>query len=216
MKGISCANQKMFFPLIFFTIAVSLFLMGTVYYFGVYPSYATSHLIKKIENEPSVLSAKILYLDGVPPHIKHAIEILFNDGGRLEVNEINHRGGGSIRIFYVDDYACGIMKRNRVGIAVKSGFEVWSAIIGVQLKTVFDIIQNYQIIRANMESWPDLYNYRNDNENISDAVNKLFAENLVSNNFITVVGQEYFFYKYQHLRKERDEGIILGKMEEMQ
>jgi hypothetical protein len=200
MRRILCANKTIILSLVFLIVVVFLFLIGTAFYVVIYNAYGRFSLLKKIDDESAVLSEKILYVEGVPPHTKYAIEILFNDGGKLGVSKINHRGDGAVYISYVDDYECGIVKKNREGIGSKVGFEVWSAIIGVQLKTITDIIQNYHIIRVNIESWPDLYDYRKNNENFIGAVDRLFAENLVSDNFVTVEGQEYFVFKYNRFR----------------
>lgn len=155
------------------------------------------NLLQNIENEPNVSSARIVFAWAGG---NLWIEIIFVDGGLLQVDGVNDKGGGQICSFILDGYYCMISKKNdRKGINHEVEMKFWSALIGIELKNIYDIIRNIQAIREHIESWTNLLEYRNDNESVSDAINRLFEENLVTGNFITFAGEEYFVCKHQNI-----------------
>jgi hypothetical protein len=194
MVNIMCKYKK---NIIFLFLISTPLLFSNCVISALYILNYSEKLVQNIENTPTVLSVRIRYADATFFASKHCMEILFNDGSSLEVSNVDERGGGTIEIDYVDDYACGIVRKNvKMGIPSELELKAWSVITGIELKNIYDIIENFQIIRECVESWSDLFNYRNDNETLSVASDRLLAENRITGNFIKVDGQDYYVYKY--------------------
>jgi hypothetical protein len=100
-----------------------------------------------------------------------------------------------MEIMEVNGYDIMIVNRNGVGISARQELELWSTITGLQFKTIMDIIKNYNAFYQYIENWPDLSDYRQENEKNYEVKNRLLMENTLFNN-ITFNKQEYFLFKY--------------------
>jgi hypothetical protein len=182
--------------ILFCVLPISVILFTGIIYMRIDYASTCSNLLRKIKNDSAVSNAEILYDRGTWI-CKFYIKILFNDGNTLEVRDVNGQGNGIIEISYINDNHCGISKKNGAGgVPSELKMEAWSVITGVEIKNIYDIVANFQLIRECVENWTDLLEYRNDNENLHDAVAKMRKGDVVMVNFISVAGQEYFVYKY--------------------
>ena len=178
-------------------------------------------VLLKILKEPGVLDAEILYNKGNSfwPE-SAAIRILFNDGSSLEVHGVNEHGEGNIVIAYVDDYyiASSVKNREFSLYIYNRNLELWSKILGVQIKNITDCVENYPAISKYVEKAPNIHEYRNDYEidKFSEGVRKLESEidsevikrMLLENrfNFVIIDGKECFVYKWPIYRLKDSNG----------
>jgi hypothetical protein len=151
-----------------------------------------------IKNDPAVLDAKIILDNGMPfIESKYFIEILFNDGNIIEVGGVNEYGKGRImKILYVNGYIVSIVNKNTfIPINSEQHLKLFSVFIGVELKTIMDIVRNYLVICSKVENLINASDYKQDNERINITGEKLLAKNLLP--VITFKGQEYCLYKWK-------------------
>jgi predicted subunit of tRNA(5-methylaminomethyl-2-thiouridylate) methyltransferase len=152
-----------------------------------------------IKSDPAVLDAKIILDNGIPFFgSEYYIRIFFNDGSIIEVNRVNDYGKGKrMEILYVNGYLPSIVNKNdNRSIALEQYLKFFSALIGVELKTIMDIVKNYHAICSEVENWINLSDYEQDNEYPWQLVERMLAENLFPDSIITFDGQEYFVYKW--------------------
>jgi len=172
--------------------------IGIVLYSGFTTSHARADIPAMINSDSAVLNAEIIYNEGVYD-AEFYIRILFVDGNSLEVRGVNQRGKGEMEIEKVNDYRIMIVNRNGVSIRAEQELELWSTITGLQFKTIMDIVKNYDVFCKCIESWPDLSDYRQDNEKNYEVKNRMLRY-FSLNNKITFDKQEYFFFKISDLR----------------
>jgi hypothetical protein len=163
-----------------------------------------------ILKEPNVLDAEILYTKGNPfwPE-SAAIRIVFNDGGSLNVNNVNEHGKGNMEIAYVDDYCIESSVKDGEYSLYNRNLELWSKILGVQLINITDCVKNYSAITQYVENMPNIHEHRNNyeieklserrNNNLEREINsevrkRLLAENMFT--FVIIDGKEYYMYKW--------------------
>jgi len=169
-------------------------------------------ILSSIKKYPFVLSAEILFddYDGIYG-CNFGIRIVFKDGGNLRIHNVNERGGGPhLKIFYIDNNNIRIANKNN-DYRYTNELKVWSTVIGVQLESIMDIVENYAAISWHAKNAPNLDEYRTKEEieklsewknsslitygvNIAVA-DRLLTENILS--FILLDGQEYYLYSDQ-------------------
>jgi hypothetical protein len=167
--------------------------------FFVYRAYV--NIPEKIKIDPSVLDAKILSNEELI-FGGFTIEVLFNNGNSMKIQNVNNWGKGKknkpMDIYYVNGYLFAFVnKNNGKRIMLSQELKLWSAIIGVRLETITDIIKNYSAIGQHIENGTNLVDYYMEDADVlySEVIKKVIDENLYSETFI-FNGQEYFLVKY--------------------
>jgi len=192
------------------TICVALIILSIlIIYMGClgYKAHSNSSefLLTMIKSDPSVLNAEISVADirffgrTWQWRNEYLIHIIFNDGKTIRVANVNDDGEGDenrMEIRSVNDYSASIVNKNTgIAIDIEQNLNFFSALTGVQLKTVMDIVKNYRIISGEVEKWPNLVDLRQDNEEIYETCERVFVNNLLSDSIIFFNGQEYIVYK---------------------
>jgi len=167
---------------------------------------SSTEILLMIKNDPAVLDAKILSSDIYAFFgSDYFIGILFNDGNSIIVDHVNEFGKGKrIKIKYVNDYGISIVDKSGGQIDLKQGLKFFSALIGVELETVMDIVKNYRAICNEIENWINLPDYKKDNEKAYETRDRILAENIFPfpDSIITFRGQEYFVFKWKSQHKQ--------------
>jgi hypothetical protein len=151
-----------------------------------------------IKSDPAVLDAKIILDNGVPIFgSEYFIEILFNDGNIIEVKDVNDYGKVKrMKILYVNGYVVSIVNAHTFrSVDSEQRLKLFSVFIGVELKTIMDIVRNYLVICSKVGNMVNVSDYRQDNERIYITGERLLAKNLLP--LITFDGQEYCLYKWK-------------------
>ena len=191
-------------------------IIGVMIFRSFLSSLHYNDILINILKEPNVLDAKILYINENylwPKTV--AIRILFNDGSSLDVNRVNEHGEGNIEIAYVDDYCIGISVKDGEYSLYNRNLELWSKIVGIQLKNITDCIKNYSAINQYVRNVPNIHEYRNNYEidKFSEGVRKLESEinsevikrMLLENmfNFVIIDEKKYYVYKWPSSYRSR-------------
>jgi hypothetical protein len=149
----------------------------------------------KIESYPTVLKAEILFDEGFI-NCEFYIDILFTDGGKLEISGVNEWGKGPITIKRIGSNKICILKRNGGYLKQEAEMELWSNITGLHLESEMDLIKNYYLIARCTEEWPDLSEYKESIDEKFIKVKKRICENPPKNSKIIFEGEEYILAKY--------------------
>jgi hypothetical protein len=120
----------------------------------------------------------------------------------MELTGVNEHGMGNIRIFSVDDYYITITN-NKDRYKPTNQLQEWSFLVGQQIETVTDIINNIYIIRQYVKDCVNVHDYRNDNdpeypswEYYKAAFERMYADPLFYDKLIRVGDREYLLYKF--------------------
>jgi len=137
-------------------------------------------MLSKIKKYTAVFDVKVIFDDGLFEK-ELFMEILFNDGGLIELKNVNEFGRGDrMHINYVNGYIISFVNRNTFYyVNPELELKLYSTLIGVQLKTVMDIVENYSVICNQVENYPNLNEYKKDNEKISATRERLIEEKIL-------------------------------------
>jgi len=164
--------------------------------FSTSPVYGSPSIEKKIKNHPAVSYVKIIMDQGFIFDKRLTLFIKFNDGGEIAVENVDGQGRGAIggkeaiSIIHVDGY---ILPVNTPSPA-KFRMRFWSAIAGVELKDVMDIVENHYSIRQAVSEWVIYEDYASYvDEPRGDIRRRLIAENRMT--FIVFEERTYWLYR---------------------
>jgi len=163
-----------------------------------YRNYLYNNLLNMIKSDPSVSDVKI-YVG----NFNYYVRIEFKNGGSLEVDNIDSKGRGSaiIRITQIDDYDIEILTRNGLPVQNALYLQIFSAMTGVPINNVMDIVSNYNIFRQSAERMLILDDYRInfDNERwIRETLDRVIIENMLPTESIFIFeGQEYYLIRFR-------------------
>ena len=148
-----------------------------------------------IKSNPSVSDVEIY-----SGNYNYYVRIEFKNGGSLEIDNIDSKGRGSgkavIKITQIDDYYISILTENRIPVQNALRLQMFSAMTGVQINNVMDIVSNYNIFRQSSEKLLILDDYRInfDNERWSrETLDRIIVENMLpAESTFAFEGQEYY------------------------
>ena len=151
-------------------------------------SYLNKKVLQQIRNDPSVLDLETWTKDfGDNP----SILISFIDGNSIAVTQISRKGKETkdkiTRIASVNDYYVLFYDKNEKKSVSINTFAIWSTITGVQIKSIVDIVKNYQIICRHVEGWADLSDYKQDGDTFHETKNRVIAKKQYSDSVIFTV-----------------------------
>jgi hypothetical protein len=152
-----------------------------------------------IESDPAVFKAEIILADTYISGRDDYIGISFIDGNNIKVSKVNEFGKGKgMYINTVNDYfVCWRNINTNMSVDSHQKMKILSSLLGVQLKTVMDIVKNYRAICSLEENAIDMSDYKKDNENIYETMRRVCSEGLYpASSIVTFNGQEYIVYKW--------------------
>jgi hypothetical protein len=157
-------------------------------------------VVPLIESDPAVFKAELILADTYIFSRDDLIEIVFRDGNMIMVKNVNEYGKGKyMDINTVNGYFISQTnkKAGYESVPPEQNMEFYSSLLGVQLKTVMDIVKNYRAICSLVEDWIDLSDYRKDGEMIHETIRRIRSEELYpTGSIVTFNGQEYIVFKW--------------------
>ena len=184
------------------TLFITLLITSSCSLLPFYKNYLYDNLFNMIKREPNVADVEIY-----PGNYNYYVRIEFENGGSLEIDNIDSKGRGSgkaiIKITQIDDYYISILTKNRIPVQNALRLQIFSNMTGVQINNVMDIICNYNTFRQSAEKLLILNDYRIDfdNEHWSrETLERVINENLLPvESIITFKGEEYYLTRQRSL-----------------
>jgi hypothetical protein len=172
--------------------------------------------IQEIKSFPHVSNASYMGSpsdDNPLPSRFHSYDfsVYFENGGEIHVEFLSEKGrelrdehgnrlgkSGEADIVNVDGYEpiflnTDITKRRR-----PRDFVMWSAILGVQIESIFDLVEHYNAISRHIESWTEV------TRTTSSTSPRGVVIDLTHTAKIVFEEQEYYFYKERVIKLQAD------------
>jgi len=185
---------------IFGSIVSIMFLFGTFIVLLLFNNKTVEErLLQKIKKKPEVYDVEILFYTGILKS-EFTIRIIFIDEVSLIIENVNPWGRSTrkgMRITYCNDYFVLISHIDGHNFNPRLNMCLLSNVIKIKMKSVIEIIENYQIISQHIKNWPDLSVYKiHENERLYEVRDRLDLVNLFPDFIVTINNQKYFLSKF--------------------
>lgn len=174
---------------------VFLFAFGCIIYFHfIYPRLIKT-IPDRIINSTNVKEASVFEED----LSELQITIVFNNGGQIELWNTNEHLKGDIAIKRFNKYGFYIFSRK--GLYRSSiNLNLLNCLLDKNIKTIFDIIENYDAISSLIRSWPNVSELR---ESKDETIKQIIEKKQVSLPSVILNGEEVFFALINYHSGER-------------
>lgn len=202
-------SMKLFFRILVIITLMVLSFNGLILYARHNNKQILANLSGMVLNDPKVLNVEV-EIDSVESLLTknfYNVKIIFNDGGSMKILDVDKWGKEPkevpMIIYCVNGYGFTFVNINEgLGLLTRH-MELWSIITGVQLETIKDIVEHYDIISEHIEKWINLSDYKQDDDMLFLTRSRVIAENLYTDT-IMFDGEEYVLLKYSLLTKWSD------------
>jgi hypothetical protein len=187
--------RKIVFPIIFICFVI-LFLGEKIKYIRLREDYIRTNLSLMIFKNSSVVDVEVL--PSAHDNSTYIIQILFDDGGSLDLSNVNEDGTEIMEIHAVDEYLVWFCPEESLRpLRQEKKMQLYSMIVEEPLDTIINIVNTYPKISRFVNNLPDLDDFKTDEDkSFSEVVDRvIYVDKPVLNNIFLIDGYKYHLFK---------------------